>query len=251
MADGQPLPDEPQIESLREEMKRLESVALEAEIQYHRARSTYLAAQWRVEEKQAQSTAKARLAERQERARRWALGLLDGPLLARLNTMLRVPKDREDEFRERLLDLFTWEFATRKPPRRTFQVSTKERGSFVRGCRIAIDAISADQGLREMHGCVVDVLNRALSEHKTSRGRPSQLNRCGERFALFADSLMKTTWLVGGKLTITPRNGGSGSLVDLMKELRPLLQPGFIPDPLPLSLLEKRQAEIKKAFARR
>jgi hypothetical protein len=76
------------------------------------------------------------------------------------------------------------------------------------------------------------------------RGAP----RRESRFADFLEDLLNITWAMGGRVSFN-RKTGKGNVADLLGDLRQFMPPGFIPEVLPLALIE-RSCTQARAFAR-
>jgi hypothetical protein len=99
-----------------------------------------------------------------------------------------------------------------------------------------------------------------VRRYATPRGRPRKLAE-HPRFAQFSAALIDQTYDLGGRFTLTRKTmpekkgavgkakekRGSGSLLEVLVLLRPLFPPSFIPEKLPLSLLERQHAVKKSA----
>jgi hypothetical protein len=82
-------------------------------------------------------------------------------------------------------------------------------------------------------------------ERKHQRGRPAGTIKYWPLRA-FVEELYEATLSFRGKLSFSPKNGASGSLVRALRLIEPSLPNGFLPKVLPAKSIERWIAPIRK-----
>jgi hypothetical protein len=78
------------------------------------------------------------------------------------------------------------------------------------------------------------------------RGRGRRRGTVGNYpFQSFVRELWRQTERYGGRLSFSPKNGGSGAMLKALAVLEPCLPSGLVPKALPLSTIERIRQELK------
>jgi len=169
--------------------------------------------------------------------------------VAKLACTVKIPLERQKEFGQFLRAALEWEILSRtlKPsriaPAKAAQI-VKTGRAFIRAME-TVTSWNADD-YRVIYEAK-ESAQRLISTYARGRGRTRKTAE-HPRFAEVAREIIATVKRLGGELTLT-RKSGTGTLIDLIKALRPLFPSGFIPDPLPVAMLEQQLRAARRSAA--
>jgi len=157
--------------------------------------------------------------------------------------LMRIPDDRREPFIWALQNSINneWCYATKKSadlfPAEINAAIARTGRAFIQAIRMrGAQSTPTDWAILEIVEKYLDGYVRA-----PKRGAPRRV----DRFASFLEGLFYFSCGLGGRVSINRRTA-SGSVIDLMDELRPLLPPGLIPKVLPMSLIERVATDTRR-----